>query len=76
MTIAATMPAWSRKEYRQLDVVVMRPPMSGPAAAPMPPSPMIAPNALARDARSVNRAVVRMYTGGIISAEPTPSKIE
>ena len=32
----ATRTAWSRKESRQLVVVVMRPPMSGPAAARAP----------------------------------------
>jgi hypothetical protein len=34
------------------------------------------PNARARDVRSLNAIVVRMYTGGINSAVPTPSMIE
>ena len=50
--------------------------MSGPAAAPMPPMPVITPKAFARDVTSVNSMVVRMYTGGINRAVPTPSKIE
>ena len=75
-TMPATTIACSRNEYRQLHVVVMRPPMSGPAAAPTPPIPMTTPKAFARAVTSVNSAVVRMYTGGIMSAEPTPSKIE
>src|SRR5262245_4552973 len=32
---------------RQLIAVVMMPPISGPAAAPMPPRPLMAPNAQA-----------------------------
>ena len=40
--------------------VVMRPPISGPAAAPTPPMPVITPNALARDVMSVKSIVVRM----------------
>ena len=42
----------------------------------MPPMPVITPNARARDVTSVNSIVVRMYTGGISRAVPTPSKIE
>jgi len=45
---------------RQLIAEVMRPPISGPAAAPIPPSPLITPNALARDWTEVNASVVRM----------------
>jgi hypothetical protein len=45
---------------RQLTAVVIRPPISGPAAAPMPPSPLMTPNARAREVRSLNRSVVRM----------------
>ena len=37
-----------------------RPPISGPAAAPMPPMALITPNARARDVISVNSSVVRM----------------
>jgi hypothetical protein len=61
---------------RQLMPVVMIPPIRGPAAAPTPPSPLIAPNAQARDVVSVNHIVARMYTGGIRSAVPTPSSTE
>ena len=45
---------------RQLIAVVMTPPISGPAAAPMPPSPLITPKAQARDVRSLNHSVARM----------------
>ena len=75
-TISATISAWNTNAARQLIAVVMSPPISGPAAAPMPPIPLITPNARARDVRSVNRSVVRMYTGGISSAVPTPSRTE
>ena len=40
--------AWKMNAARQLIAVVMRPPISGPAAAPMPPNPLITPNARAR----------------------------
>jgi hypothetical protein len=59
-TIAAMIAAWNRKEARQLIAVVMSPPINGPAAAPMPPIPLIRPNARARDCRSVKSSVVRM----------------
>ena len=52
--------AWKTKAARQLIAVVMRPPSSGPAAAPMPPIPLITPKALARDVVSWNSIVVRM----------------
>ena len=52
--------AWKTNAARQLIAVVMRPPISGPAAAPTPPIPLITPNARARDVRSVNSKVVRM----------------
>ena len=58
--IIATTAAWSRNDARQLIVVVIRPPISGPAAAPIPPIPLITPNALARDERSLNASVARM----------------
>jgi hypothetical protein len=74
--IARTMAAWKRKDTRQLIAVVMSPPISGPAAAPTPAIALIRPNACARDLRSVKSSVVRMYTGGISSADPTPSKAE
>jgi hypothetical protein len=59
-TISATTAAWKMNAARQLIAVVITPPISGPAAAPRPPSPLITPNARARDARSLNRSVVRM----------------
>ncbi len=59
-TIAATTSAWNTNAARQLIAVVIRPPISGPAAAPMPPMPLIAPNAQARDVVSVNQSVARM----------------
>ena len=45
---------------RQLIAVVMRPPISGPAAAPMPPMPVITPKARAREVMSWKSIVVRM----------------
>jgi hypothetical protein len=75
-TIAATTRAWKTNAARQLIAVAITPPISGPAAAPMPPIPLMRPNAFARDVRSSNASVVRMYTGGINSAVPTPSRIE
>jgi hypothetical protein len=50
----------NRKAARQLIAVVISPPMSGPVAAPMPPIPLIRPNARAREVRLVNSSVVRM----------------
>jgi hypothetical protein len=58
--IVATTAAWSRNEACQLIVVVISPPISGPAAAPIPLIPLIAPNAFARDFRSLNASVARM----------------
>ncbi len=68
--------AWNTNAARQLMAVVMSPPISGPAAAPTPPIPVMIPKARARDVMSLNSSVVRMYTGGISNAVPTPSKIE
>ena len=75
-TMTAMIRAWKTNAARQVIVVVMAPPISGPVAAPMPPMPLITPNAHARDFKSVNAMVVRMYTGGMSSAVPTPSKME
>ena len=75
-TIAAMTMAWKMNAARQLIAVVMRPPISGPAAAPIPPIPVITPNARARAVTSVSRMVVRMYTGGMSNDVPTPSRIE
>ncbi len=58
--ITATMAACSKNEARQLIVVVIKPPISGPAAAPMPPMPLIRPKARARDRTSLNASVARM----------------
>ncbi len=64
------------KAARQLIAVVMIPPTSGPAAAPIPPAALIAPKARAREVRSGEKTVARMYTGGISSAVPMPSRSE
>jgi hypothetical protein len=58
--MVATTAAWNRNAARQLTAVVITPPISGPAAAPTPPSPLIAPNAHARAVRSSNQTVARM----------------
>ena len=52
--------AWKMNAARQLMPVVITPPISGPAAAPMPPAPLMTPNALARDVTSVKASVARM----------------
>ena len=52
--------AWKTNAARQLMAVVMSPPISGPAAAPTPPIPVMIPKARARDVMSVNSSVVRM----------------
>ena len=54
------MMAWKMNAARQVIAVVMVPPISGPVAAPMPPMPLITPNAQARDFSVVNSMVVRM----------------
>ena len=43
------MRAWNTKAARQLIAEVISPPRSGPAAAPMPPSALMTPNAVARE---------------------------
>ena len=45
---------------RQLIAEVITPPMSGPAAAPIPPRPLITPKAHAREVMSSNQRVARM----------------
>src|SRR3954465_14813781 len=47
-TITAMTAAWKTNAARQLIAVVMSPPISGPAAAPRPPKPLMTPNARAR----------------------------
>jgi hypothetical protein len=59
-TITAMTSTWKTKAARQLIAEVMMPPINGPAAAPMPPNALIAPNARARELTSVNSSVVRM----------------
>ena len=59
-TMTAMTSAWNTNAARQLIAVVMRPPISGPAAAPMPPMPLMTPNARAREVTSVKSIVVRM----------------
>jgi hypothetical protein len=58
--IVAMISAWNTNAARQLMAAVIRPPISGPDAAPMPPIALIAPNARARELTSVNSRVVRM----------------
>ncbi len=58
--MTATTRTWRRNDARQLMVVVTRPPMSGPAAAPIPAAPLTAPKARAREGRSVVMTVTRM----------------
>ena len=58
--IVATTTAWKTNAARQLIPVVITPPINGPAAAPMPPSPLITPKAQARVVRSLNHSVARM----------------
>lgn len=48
------------KAARHLIAEVMRPPISGPAAAPTPPRALITPKARARDVISVNSSAVRI----------------
>ncbi len=74
--MVTTMRAWKTNAARQLIPVVMTPPINGPVAAPTPPMPLITPNAQARDFMSWKNMVVRMYTGGINNAVPSPSRIE
>ena len=58
--IVAITAAWNRNATRQLSADVISPPISGPAAAPMPPIPLITPKALARESMDVNASVARM----------------
>ena len=59
-TMTAMISAWKTNAARQLIAEVISPPSSGPAAAPMPPMALIAPNARAREATPVNSSVARM----------------
>jgi hypothetical protein len=59
-TITAITAVWNRNAARQLMAVVISPPINGPVAAPMPPMPLMRPNARAREVRSVKMSVVRM----------------
>ena len=52
--------AWNTNATRQLIAVVIRPPMSGPVAAPTPAMALIAPKALALACVPVNSIVVRI----------------
>ena len=52
--------AWKTNAARQLMAVVMSPPISGPAAAPTPPIPVMTPKARARDVMLLKSSVVRM----------------
>jgi hypothetical protein len=55
-TMTAMISAWKINVARQLIAEVIRPPISGPAATPMPPMTLIAPNARARAAIVGDRA--------------------
>ena len=68
--------AWNTNAARQLIAVVIEPADQRPGRRADAPIPLITPNARAREVMSVNSIVVRMYTGGISSAVPTPSRIE
>ncbi len=59
-TMIATISAWKTNAARQSIQVAITPPISGPAAAPTPPIPLIAPKAHAREVVSVNQSVARM----------------
>lgn len=48
------------KEARQLIALVMRPPISGPAAAPIPAAALMIPNDLARDFTSGKETVSKI----------------
>lgn len=58
--IAATTRTCSPKDARQLSALVIRPPISGPVAAPRPPAPLTTPKYRARDLMSGNATVIRM----------------
>ena len=58
--ITAMISAWNTNAARQLMALVMTPPMSGPAAAPMPAMPLMTPKARAREVRSLKASVARM----------------
>ena len=58
--IKATIRTCKMKEARQLIAVVMTPPMSGPAAAPIPAAALMTPKALARVGRSRKETVHRI----------------
>ena len=59
-TITTMIRAWKMKAARQVIAVVISPPISGPAAAPMPPRALITPKARARDVTPVKYSVARM----------------
>ncbi len=58
--IHATTTTCSPNEARQLIALVIRPPISGPAAAPSPPAPLTIPKYLALVLTSSNMTVIRM----------------
>ena len=57
---ARTMTAWTTNVIRQVVVLVMTPPMSGPAAAPIPAAALIAPKDRARDSVVAKKIVAKM----------------
>ena len=58
--ITATTRTCSTKEARQLIALVIRPPMSGPAAAPSPAAPLTMPKYFARSRVEGYTTVIRM----------------
>src|SRR3954449_13145169 len=71
-TIVATTSAWKTNAARQLMAVVMTPPMSGPAAAPMPPSPLMTPNAPRTDRDVPSWIVVAVPLAVVITLVGVP----
>src|SRR3954454_18137917 len=63
-TIVPTTMAGKTRAARQLMRVVITPPIRGPAAAPIPPSPLITPKAQARDESAENQSGGGVDTGG------------
>ena len=58
--IATTTAAWKEERGAPTDRGCDQTPINGPAAAPTPPSPLMTPNARARDVTLLNAIVVRM----------------
>jgi hypothetical protein len=59
-TMTTMIRAWKTNAARQLIAAVIAQPIHGSVAAPIPPMPLITPNARARDLMSPNSMVVRI----------------